>query len=669
LDKIEINLSDTRRTVINWPSLLKQIVDSYRSFHTISHGVQKDAIQNSWDARKDKKIGKDWGVEFELIESSDIDLFIFQDYGTTGLTGKVLTNDELQLDLTPEERWGRFENVAFTKDPSEKALGARGRGKFIFLGASNHIGLTKDNKEIRNLIIYDTLRADGLYRMGFRTLVVTDSPIQAYEGNIAERQLAYFTKSRLSPIKHIGTRVAIVDPIEELKESFKNGSFKEHVEETWWEIIKYYNADIFFIEKGKKHKAQLLKYYTEIEDYANDVIWEKSNIKLPGAPNLTIRQLVIIYNEKDHLPEDIRGISIQRGGMKVCTIPVRYIEKSISDSIYGYVTLDERLEEKLREDEGPEHYSYDFKKTIPRLLKHFIEDELDAFLREKLGIGPETIKKPIEKSKSAEVKALYFINKIAADLGLIGKGMLIKRNIKDTEEKDIKPLRLKMGRYNFPNENMRVDYGQSIADIKLSIINDTDARRDLGVRFGIIYNDGTEICKFINNEKYDVKPHSNRVILKDALCEISKTVFKYKGKYAFWGRLVSLGKENMGEILHNISRYFWVEESPPQKGIFEDIEAIKFPNQKEALMGYSYRIESGGYIFAYNSSHPAKRKVEDDENNLMRYLIELMCMELAWIDLRRKESVIFANIDLEEPSNVVRGLSNFLGDIKFRINR
>lgn len=134
---IDLNLNKTRRTVINWPNELKEIVDRYRGWTSISHGVQKDAVQNAWDARIERDDPKQWQLEFELIESKDFNLFVFTDQGTTGLTGKVLSTEELQLDLPIEERWGRFENVAFTKEPSEKALGARGRGKFIFVGASS----------------------------------------------------------------------------------------------------------------------------------------------------------------------------------------------------------------------------------------------------------------------------------------------------------------------------------------------------------------------------------------------------------------------------------------------------------------------------------------------------------------------------------------------------
>jgi hypothetical protein len=153
-----IDQATGRPTIVNWENILNRIVDDYEGFVTIPHGVQKDATQNGWDARVKKKKGKHWGMRFSLQDNGlGTNIVVFTDWGTTGLTGRVLSGDDLNKDLPIEERWGRFENLAFTKDPTEEALGARGQGKFIFLAASK----TKR-------IVYDTLREDGIYRFGAR---------------------------------------------------------------------------------------------------------------------------------------------------------------------------------------------------------------------------------------------------------------------------------------------------------------------------------------------------------------------------------------------------------------------------------------------------------------------------------------------------------------------
>jgi hypothetical protein len=173
-----VGKSDIRATVINWKNNLSSIIDGYNSVApNIAHAIQKDAIQNGWDA-KVRGNGGGWSFEFELLNHDGTNYLAMTDNGTTGLTGRILKPKDLEQDLPIEEKWGRFENVAFTKDPSENALGSRGRGKFIFVGASK-----------KKTICYDTLRHDGLYRFGVRWLELTDSPIAAYENKEAKKKL------------------------------------------------------------------------------------------------------------------------------------------------------------------------------------------------------------------------------------------------------------------------------------------------------------------------------------------------------------------------------------------------------------------------------------------------------------------------------------------------
>ena len=668
MNQIDIDLKETRSTVINWPNQVRQIVDGYRSYHSIGHGVQKDAIQNAWDARMTESFGKDWGIEFELLQSRDAIFFSWIDKGTTGLTGRILLPEDLEKDLPIGERWGRFENVAFTKEHSEKALGARGRGKFIFLGASRHMAKSKDGKKIGNLLLYDTFREDGVYRFGFRTITITDSPIQAFEGIEAEQKLAYFTQGLLHPLKSIGTRVVVVDPVDELVDDVKKGRFREYIEETWWEILRDHNVKITIKIDAKIELVKLSKHFNFPEnDSKRFKCLRKQNIKLPGAPNYIVKNVQIVYDSETEVPEDLRGIFIQRGGMKICSLPVKYLDKSYANSIYGYINFEENLERKLQEDEGIEHYSFDFKKLFPRLVKQFIEDESDKFIRQKLGIDTGSKSKNYEKERSAELKAIYQINKIAADLGIVGKGMY-KLGEKKNGEKIVKPVRLSFGKFVFPSESLRVNYGQAIRFINLDIVNDTNYDQQVGVRFSVLYDEQEEVMNFIDNKDFHVKATSCLNLVNNVEVNIIQDVFRYKGKYTFFAKLVSLNPEQRGQILHQISKHFWVEENPPQKGIFEDIEAIEYPDEKKTIMGLAYKSDGGGYIFSYNSNHPAKRAVEDDEDKLMKYLIELMCIELAWVDLRSVDSKIFSGDGKENPELVVRELAKFLGSVRYKIN-
>ena len=102
-------------------------------------GLQKDVIQNSWDARIDKKYGKGWECGFSLIDINNKKFFCIVDRGTTGLNGtKFHTERELVKILSknkPGEDLAYFLNSNWSAKSIEEG-GNRGRGKTLFLVAS-----------------------------------------------------------------------------------------------------------------------------------------------------------------------------------------------------------------------------------------------------------------------------------------------------------------------------------------------------------------------------------------------------------------------------------------------------------------------------------------------------------------------------------------------------
>ncbi len=85
----------------------------------LSHAVQKDAIQNSWDAKADGN----WKMEFTLLkDAAGREMFLMEDHGTVGLTGRILPEELYDdVDLPEEERWGRFQGLAFRRQKKEAA--------------------------------------------------------------------------------------------------------------------------------------------------------------------------------------------------------------------------------------------------------------------------------------------------------------------------------------------------------------------------------------------------------------------------------------------------------------------------------------------------------------------------------------------------------------------
>src|SRR4030042_4675309 len=118
-----------------------------------------------------------------------------------------------------------------------------------------------------------------------------------------------------------------------------------------------------------------------------------------------LKKLHIVSAINKEIPEDLQGISIQRGGMKVTTISPSYLPRDLTVSIYGYITLDIESEKILQEYESPEHYSFNYKRAFPRIIREYVESQLNTFSREKLGYGkdPRAVKR--EMTRNAEQKA------------------------------------------------------------------------------------------------------------------------------------------------------------------------------------------------------------------------------------------------------------------------
>jgi len=653
-----IDLTKVRATVINWPNQVKAIVDGYRSYRGIIHGVQKDAIQNAWDAKIHNK-GKHWSCSFEFISGGEYSFFTITDRGTHGLTGRVIKPEELELDLPLEERWGRFENVAFTKDPSEEALGSRGRGKFIFVGAS----------EIYT-ILYDSLREDNTYRFGFRTVIKTGSPIEAYDEEEGKRKLQELTRGIIHPLKEIGTRIIIVNPIKELIDCLKSGEFQRYIEETWWEILLKYGTNINIKFEGEPFNVKVPDEFKLPEnDSRNYKVWIKDGAKITVSGNeFMLKRLHIISNRKETLPDDLMGISWQRGGMKICTINPPYMARELSDSIYGYITLDKKTEKALLLDEGPEHYSYSFRRSLPGAIKRFIEDEILKFAREKLNWGIDTRELRRQQQRNAERRALLAANNFARSLG-IGKGPG-KSGKGKGREGEAKLVRIQLEELKLPRSgDLRVNYNEKIENIKARIVNDADSSVTVKLKFFLRYFD--KIIKVYSEEDATIPPKSKSHEFGPFEEVFSEKNFPDKGKYTVVTKIVSLMDENKGSELDYKTKSFYLEEDPPMRGLFERCEAFGFPDEEEVkyLLGYSETGSERGLVLYYNLNHTAYTAVADVEDDLAAHILRIAGHELCRYDFLQENSVLFKPEQKDDTETVLSYMRNIIGELLYKFHK
>lgn len=644
-----ISAHEMRSTVINWPRMVETVIDGYRSHMGLVHGVQKDGVQNGWDARTDKRHGRNWSYTFKLVtgKRNEHSFLILQDRGTFGLTGRVLRPDELEADLPPDERWGRFENLAFNRGDTGDALGSRGRGKLVFVGASGV-----------STIIYDTLRSDdGLYRMGCRWVERTESPVASFDGTKGRQRFEEMTGGRIEPLDETGTRVIIVDPVPEVVHSIRSGEFTRYIGETWWEIISKHNARIVVSCDDSESQAQVPEQFIlpEKDDHDHKV-WLKENATIRvGEDTFRIKRFHTVFAAGQTIDEDLRGVSIQRGGMKVTSVEMKYVPRNIADSIVGYITFDQALDRAMLAEEGIEHYAYDFRKQVPHAVKRYIEDELARFARDKLGIGLDPERVRHERESGAERKAINAVNKIAKSMGIFGRGPGPKE---PGPPSPVIPLRLEIPAFDWPNDNQRVNYGQSLRNICVKAVNDTANDVSLRIRMYLLFGD-EELESIMPSQDVNLSAQSQTEMFGPFEITPIPAGFPLKGRYTIRAKLMS----PRGKEIHILSRHFWLEEDPPESGLFEKCEAIPFPEEYATLMGEAVAGSARGYIYQYNTAHPAKRVHDESENELAAYLVGIMAAEIPWIDIRSSEPKLFSAEEMSDPEIIAHKCAAIVGEI------
>lgn len=657
-DRFEKYAAGARQTFVNWENLVQEINDSYGRHRGLVHGVQKDAIQNSWDAKATRK-GSGWKTTFSLVEGSRSTYLVIQDEGTTGLTGRILEREEDFLkDLPPEEKWGRFESLAFTKGTGEEALGSRGRGKFIFVAAATG-----------RRIVYDSLRNDRTYRAGMRYVKLTQSPVNAWDGDEGQAAFSDMTEGRLPLLESTGTRVVIVDPVDELVEAIRSGMFARHIGETWWEIIEKYGARIDVHWDGKTTQVKVPKEFRLPESDTADTKVRVRKLKVvEGA--WKVKKLHLVHRDPDQVPEDIRGVAIQRGGMKVAAVQAEDLPPDIRNGIFGYITVAEDVEAELRGAEDPEHYSFDYRNPAARALRNYIRQEAAQFAHEKLGWSEHPLAKKARRQRNAEQKALNIFNRLTRNLdftdkpagpgtsGASGSGGGAGPGDGGGPHQgvwvEMPPLMLPTTR------SRRVNYGESVGNIAATAHNAGSTTADFKLKVFLRREDSEK--RVYHNIDYALDPGEVTPDIGPFEQDFQGTGDLEPGRYTLVARAVSLMPGSKGEILSERRQTFYVEMEPPAGGgIFEKCDAVEFPPKYVHKMAEAKVGEEGGYILRYNIMHPKWRQVEDDENSQAEYLFNLMVMEFSRLDLERGEPVLFKEVNLEDPARVASAVFDVLG--------
>jgi len=393
----------------------------------LAHGVQKDAIQNGFGARAEAReiqACRSWAMTFELKTINGKDTLVFWDEGTVGLTGDILTTQEIQErigdgTITPDQRLGRF--LARFVSGGNIGAGTYGRGKLVFHAASESTS-----------ILVDSLRNDGCYLALDRKVSkgMLLQPKKPYVGDGANEFLKEKTAGSLVPLTQTGTRITIFEVKKEIVEAFRHSfsdlpsiykaSMASMIAETWWEIIHKFDAKIYL-----KLGDQIM--HVSLKDPLSEMVEAQDGqegIRVHVKPNILITSQSQRYRIKEirmvvmpgELEEAFRDIWVQRKRMKIGSI-ARYmdIHSKISKRLGGYVILEPNLEDVIEKAEGITHYGFNLNQTGIRQIRVAVRAELQEFQR-RLGFGGGGEDR---QSRVQMLQALNELNEHAAELGLL----------------------------------------------------------------------------------------------------------------------------------------------------------------------------------------------------------------------------------------------------------
>lgn len=550
---------------------IDQVVREYEGYPAkgLAHGVQKDAIQNAFGARaiadEAKACKNNWRCFFELTTIKGKEALVFWDEGTTGLTGEIISVDEIEKKSAEgllgqehaNQRLARF--LTRFESGGNVGPGSFGRGKLIFQGAS------KDYS-----ILIDSLRSDDNKYIALDRLIKGTQLKQQkipFEGQNAERFIHEQTDGALKPLKSPGTRITILNVKDEIVESFKKSFskdaekedgysdvFSRMIEETWWEIIGF-GAKVILKMKGKELEVKLtepLKSILNFKDKENKFrVYEKKNISVVIDSSVyKIKHLRFVVSPET-IDEDLREIWVQRKRMKVGGVSKGLpLHHKIQKNFTGFVVLDSNLENIFEQKESTTHYSFDMRGgrgggaigQVRNILRSHIEE-----FQQQLGLR---VQSPQAKAQQDMLDTLKELNEQAKNLGL-PTDFSTGAQMKDVE--------ISVEAFTLPNPfTTRVEVGDKIGPIIYKITNNTKNLQL--VMLEITGEQRNRPDKLLLEKEIELAPSSNENINLSFM--IDRKDFLNKEGMLIRARVVN---KNSREKMCQVSRMIWIGMEPPVK--------------------------------------------------------------------------------------------------------
>jgi len=444
-----------------------------------------------------------------------------------------------------------------------------------------------------------------------------------WEDEEAKKMLQNLTQFK--PLQEVGTRIIIVDPVDTVVEEIRTGAFMAAIEETWFRLIGKQKAQINLIVYGQKARAKLPFPFPIPDDDTDDVkVWPRENDEIiTGGVHYRIKHLQIGRRTDCRVPEDLRGVAVIHKGMKICSIPMLWVEPTIKDSVFGYVEFDRELDIELRKacNQVPNHYDLHWRSSIPRGIKGYVEEHLQKFGQAKLGIGIDWRQRREQLRTTAEQWALRQLSTLTPDFDLLAghKGTRYPPPppLPPPPSKEI-GLTFHSIKFPDPRRAPLVHWDELITGFSVEAFNNKQTAYTC--RIGVhVFRGNRQIIRLLNHRGVALNPGQP---ITFGPFEIQFLRQKFPSPDVYILRAILINEAN-GERLDELNRYIYVEKDPPFRAPFDVQMVSEFPIPYDKRQWRIVQTSDDRATLYYNSSHSAYRYHESNEGTLRLYLFEI----------------------------------------------
>jgi hypothetical protein len=295
----------------------------------------------------------------------------------------------------------------------------------------------------------------------------------------------------------------------------------------------------------------------------------------------------------------------------------------VRERVTGYIEFDRELDHVLRkgENQNPNHYDLKWRRRLPQAIKQYVNVQLEAFGRQKLGLGADPREVRSRRRTNAEEWAMRQLVKHASDLDLFGaRGKIYPP---PPPPPPAKPIGVAINNFAFPEPEIapRVNWDHEFTGLGFTTYNRTGQSRDVSLSVAVLHGDSV-VARFMDRERFELESKSDMGPYGPFNIPVNRTLFPEPGQYRLKATLFDA---NTGDKIDAVARKFWVERDPPLRQPFQLDPVPEFPEPNHHRQWLTSGSVNSSATLYYNTGHPAYQIAEEEgEEYLANYVLQVV---------------------------------------------